>query len=237
MCLALETDVPLASGCDGKLGEFCQSEQVVYCCSSTGRVRMTNCRGEERANKQECVRVTLDNGQQFVCAVTQQILLRDGTYRRADQLEPGTSLMPLYKKLDKEGYVLVQQNYSGRWQKAHWIVARCGLLGKIPKFEGQRTVIHHKDFDPANNAPPNLEFMGANDHSAFHRSLVERNQHFQSPEFEARRVQALSAKALTLDGHAYFAARGTKNILTYMKQRSEHFGRLSRATANAAHLR
>jgi tRNA-splicing ligase RtcB len=170
-----------------------------------------------------CVRIRLDNGENVVCAVTQQIMLRDGDYVAAGALTAGTSLMPLYTRLDKDGYVLVQQNYSGRWQKAHWIAARCGLLGEIPRFDGQRTVIHHKNFDPADNTPQNLEFMGANDHAAFHRSIVERNEHWQSPDFESRRVAALAAKAETPGGHAYFAARGTKNIKAYMEQRPEHF--------------
>jgi len=170
-----------------------------------------------------CLQITLDNGCRVVCGARQELLLRDGTYRRADAIEIGTSLMPLYTKRDKNGYVLVQQNYSGRWQKAHWIAARCGLLRKIPRYEGQRTIIHHKNFDPADNRPENLEFMGDNDHSAFHRSLIERNEHWQSPEFEARRVEALAAKARTPDGHAYFAQRGTKNIQAYMEQRPDHF--------------
>jgi tRNA-splicing ligase RtcB len=65
--------------------------------------------------------------------------------------------------------------------------------------------------------------MGANDHSAFHRSLAERNGHWQSPEFERRRLDALHRKALTPEGHDYFAERGTKNIVKYMQQRPQHF--------------
>jgi tRNA-splicing ligase RtcB len=61
-------------------------------------------------------------------------MLRDGSYREAKDLKNGTSLMPFYSKKDKDGYTLIQQNYSGRYQKAHWMIARSGLLGKIPKF-------------------------------------------------------------------------------------------------------
>lgn len=37
--------------------------------------------------------------------------------------------------------------------------------------------------------------MGANDHSAQHRAIIERNDHRQSAEFEARRIAALAERA------------------------------------------
>src|SRR6185312_4873199 len=111
----------------------------------------------------------------------------------------------------------------GRWQKAHWIAARSGLLGKIPKFPGQRTVIHHINFDEADNRPANLAFMGAGDHAAMHRSIIERNEHWQSPLFELRRKDALARKAKTEEGHAYFAKRGAANLKRYLEERYDHF--------------
>ena len=102
--------------------------------------------------------------------------------------------MPVYSKRDKEGYTRVQQNYSGFWQRAHWLIARSGLLGDIPKFEGQKTVIHHRNFDESDNRPENLQFQGDGDHARLHRELVERNTHWQSEEFEVARVAALGLK-------------------------------------------
>ena len=74
---------------------------------------------------------------------------------------------------------------------------RSGLLGEIPSFDGQRTVIHHRNFSESDNRPENLEFVGNSEHSAYHRSLVERNQSWQSPEFEKNRKAALAQKAQT----------------------------------------
>jgi hypothetical protein len=42
----------------------------------------------------DVVRVTLDNGESVVCTPDHRFMLRDGSYREAGQLTPGTSLMP-----------------------------------------------------------------------------------------------------------------------------------------------
>ena len=118
--------------------------------------------------------------------------------------------MPFYSRPDGEGYARIQQNYSGVFLRAHWIVARSGLLGQIPSFDGQRTVIHHKNLDEKDNRPENLQFMGNADHSRYHRSLVEKNSHWQSEEFERKRIAALGLKAATPEGRAEFAARAAR---------------------------
>src|SRR5947209_9699564 len=121
-------------------------------------------------------------------------------------------------RTDKDGYTLVRHPATGLNQRVHWIMARCGLLGKIPSFAGQRTIIHHRNFRPGDNRLENLEFMGDRDHMSYHKSIAERNRHFQSAEFEARRKAAISAKAQTADGHAYFAARGSANLARWREQ-------------------
>jgi tRNA-splicing ligase RtcB (3'-phosphate/5'-hydroxy nucleic acid ligase) len=224
-CFTGDTLVPLADGKSYPLAELASWERefVVYSCTNTGRIVAAKAIARLTRRNAPLVKVVLDNGAEIICTPDHQFMLRDGNYREAKDLNNGTSLMPFYAKTDRDGYTLIQQNYSGRYQKAHWIIARSGLLGKIPKFSHQRTVIHHKNFNPVDNRPENLEFMGNNEHSAYHRLLVERNIHWQSPEFEEKRKQALAEKAHTAEGHKYFAERGTKNILRYMEDRPQHF--------------
>jgi RNA-splicing ligase RtcB len=130
--------------------------------------------------------------------------------------------MPFYYGIDSEGYFRVCQNDSERsgTQVGHWVVARAGLMGPIPSFEEQKTVIHHKDFDGTNNDPSNLEFMGDHDHSAYHRSLVKRNEYWQSEAFEEARKAALAAKAATPEGYAEFAARADR-LNAYLAEHAE----------------
>ena len=213
-CFTGDTRVPLADGKDYAIADLVGRDLVVYACTPSGRVVMTAATARKTRTNASLLRVTLDNGEQSRCTPDHQFMLRDGSYARADSLSAGASLMPLYKTRDKDGYTLVQQNYSGRMQKAHWIAARSGLLGKVPRFAGQRTIIHHRNFDESDNSPSNLEFMGANDHAALHRSIGERNEHWQSEEFEARRVAALAQKARTPEGHAFYSARYNHKVVS-----------------------
>ena len=106
-----------------------------------------------------------------------------------------TSLMPFYSILDREGYLACAAAHSpatlnariGSWPgQAFWV--------QFPTSKDRRTVIHHENFNEADNNPSNLWFMGDRDHSRLHRLLVERNESWQSPEFEAARSQSLGCE-------------------------------------------
>ena len=224
-CFTGDTLVPLADGKSYSLEQLASWEQefVVYSCTETGRIMAAKATAKLTRRDAELLKIVLDNGAEIKCTPDHQFMLRDGSYQEARNLKSGASLMPFYSQTDREGYTLIQQPYSGRLQKAHWIIARSGLLGKVPSFDAQRTVIHHKNFEPADNRPENLQFMGDREHSSYHRLLVERNSYWQSPEFEERRKQALSAKARTPEGHREFSERGTRNIIQYMQERPDHF--------------
>ncbi|MBW4641019.1 MAG: RtcB family protein [Gloeocapsa sp. UFS-A4-WI-NPMV-4B04] len=224
-CFAGDTLIPLVDGKSYKISDLANrsEEFIVYACDSTSKIVAAKATAKLTRKKANLIKVFLDNGEEIVCTPDHKFLLRDGTYEEAQNLQPETSLMPFYSKIDKDGYTLIVQPYSGRWQKAHWLVARSGLLGKVPAFKNQRTVIHHKNFEESDNRPDNLEFMGDREYSAYHRSLVERNQYFQSPEFELQRLNAIAQKAQTPEGYKYYAERGTLNILRYMQEQPEHF--------------
>ena len=221
-CFTGDTRVPLLDGqtytlaelADGPRGEF-----PVFCCAPDGKISVGLATAAMTRAEAALVRVTLDNGEQVRCTPDHRFMRRDGSFAAAADLRPGESLMPFYAKLDREGYARVQQNYSRRWHRAHWMVARSGLLGPVPKFEGQRTVIHHRNFVECDNRPENLEFMGDADHASYHRTLVERNEHWHSEDFEEHRKAALAAKAATPEGHDYFAARGAANLKRYWAER------------------
>ncbi len=224
-CFTGDTVVPNVDGKPYSLKELSENNEeiVVYACTESGKIVAAKATAKKTRADAELVKVVLDNGEAIRCTPDHKFMLRNGSFVEAKDLSAGIALMPFYRETDKDGYVLVQQNYLGRMQKAHWIVARSGLLGAVPRFEAEQTVIHHRNFDESDNRPENLQFMSASEHSRYHRGLVERNEYWQSADFEAKRVAALSAKAQTAEGHLYFAERGTKNILKYMAEQPEHF--------------
>jgi tRNA-splicing ligase RtcB len=224
-CFTEDTLVPMVDGHSHPIGKLAQSGQeiYVYALSPEQKVVVAKAMAKKTRVNAPLIKVSLDNGREIRCTPDHEFMLRDGSYRQAQYLTPQTSLMPFDKRVDKEGYTLVRHPVTGTNQRVHWIMARCGLIGEIPAFNGQRTVIHHINFQPSDNRPENLRFMGDREHMSYHKSIAERNTHFHSEQFEARRKEALRAKALTVEGYEYFAARGTKNILAYMANNQEHF--------------
>jgi tRNA-splicing ligase RtcB len=224
-CFTADTLVPTVDGHSYSIGELAErgQEVFVYSISLGQKIVVTKATARKTRMDAPLVKVTLDNGREIICTPDHEFRLRDGTYCAAQDLTPKISLMPFYSRRDKDGYTTVRHPATGTEQRVHWVMARDGLLGMIPAFEGQRTIIHHKNFNPADNRPENLIFMGDREHMSYHKSIVERNTHFQSEEFESKRKQAIADKAKTAEGHAYFATRGTKNILAYMANNHEHF--------------
>ncbi|HEV2093464.1 MAG TPA: RtcB family protein [Rubrobacter sp.] len=226
------TLVPTLDGRSYQIKELCErgDEFGVWSCRPDGKVVAAKARAFQTQENAPLIRITLDNDRVVECTPDHRFMMRDGTYVEAKSLGPGASLMPFYSRLDKEGYMRVRQNYSGAFLRAHWIVARSGLLGGIPRFGGQRTVIHHQNFDETDNRPENLAFMGDHDHSRYHRSLIDRNEHWQSEDFERKRKAALSAKKLTVEGMEEYRKRA-ENLKAYWAQRPEEFRRLVEATS------
>jgi hypothetical protein len=101
----------------------------------------------------ELLKITLDDGTILKFTPDHRFMLRDGTYKKANKLEVGQSLMPLY---ERPTFMIKQP--SGYWQHEHRIVG--DLLGKI---EGKH--IDHKDGNRYNNNIENLQILDASEHA------------------------------------------------------------------------
>lgn len=178
-CFAGDTLIPLVDGQSYHIKDLAEQDKefIVYACTPTGKIVAAQATAKLTRRNASLVKVILDNAEEIICTPDHQFMLRDGTYQEAQFLQPSTSLMPFYSQVDKDGYTLIAQPYSSKWQKAHWIIARSGLLGKVPRFEGQRTVIHHRNFHELDNRPENLQLISVGDYFGLHNQPDKRHQY------------------------------------------------------------
>jgi len=110
---------------------------------------------------EEIIEVTLDNGEKIKSTLDHLFMLRDGKYRKAKDLKPNDSLMPLYVDLydgeDKnlKGYETVYQPFKKKQELVHHLADKWNLQNKIYEKSSGR-IRHHKDFNKLNNNPDNI---------------------------------------------------------------------------------
>ena len=110
-CFAGDTRVILADGHDYTLRELTARDEpfAVFCCTPSGRISAALATAHRTKADAELVEVELDNGEKIRCTPDHELMLRDGTFCVASQLEAGTSLMPFGSKRDEEGAVFAEQ--------------------------------------------------------------------------------------------------------------------------------
>lgn len=159
----------------------------------------------------DMIKVTLDNGKEIITTLEHKYMMRDGSYKEAQDLKEKDSLMPLYFSYTN-GYENVKRNsikYPTRFDSVYKIVADT-VLQEQKQLAKDRTgediiQIHHKDFNKLNNYPSNLYPMGKMEHWMYHahlggknlEALQEGSRRFWTSDprrFKARKKQKQSAR-------------------------------------------
>jgi tRNA-splicing ligase RtcB len=135
-CFVGETLVPLVDGKSYRIRELAggYEEFIVYACTPTGRIVAAKATAKLTRKNAPLVKVILDNDEEIICTPDHQFMRRDGSYESAQNLQPGTSLMPFYSKVDKDGYTLIQQPDSGEWERAELLCERSQIQHKITEY-------------------------------------------------------------------------------------------------------
>src|SRR3990167_2296102 len=101
------------------------------------------------------LRITLDNGTTLKFTPNHKFLLRDGTYKEAQHLKVGDSLMPCY---EKPTYAIKQTD--GSWPEEHRMLAEAvwgtGIKGNI---------VDHKNGNRFDNTLDNLQLLSPSEHT------------------------------------------------------------------------
>lgn len=152
----------------------------------------------------EFVKVILNNGEEILTTPEHQYMLRDGTYKSAEDLEEGQSLMPMYFN-SVNGYETVKFNSETRgWHTIYKLVADYFKANEIEEAKERvnsddnmmyDVAIHHKDFNKKNNNPENLQVMTAREHWDYHASLCGENRPVTEKMRESSRQCAIKRNA------------------------------------------
>lgn len=170
-CFSGDTKVALVDGRSLSLEEMAnRSDELFfgYSIGAMGRVMVTLLENPRFIGRDSLLEVTLDNGRVVQATPDHLFFTRDGQTIQADDLRPGTSLMPLYRSL-RRGYEMVYQPSNGFMWPTHRLADEWNLRFGI--YEDQPgTHRHHKDFDRLNNNPWNLERVNASEHIRMHNA-------------------------------------------------------------------
>ena len=195
-CFTKDTKIKLTDGRDLSFGELIEehkqgNKNYTYTVNSSGLISIAEIKNPRLTRKNsEIIKVILDNGEEIKCTLDHLFMLKDGSYKKAKDLQPKESLMPNYLKisektdrLNREGYTLVFQNKKGEWVPTHHLADNYNLTHDIYAKSAGR-VRHHKDFNKLNNNPDNIIRVGWGDHWKIHYTQAS-NQH-KNPEYRKK---------------------------------------------------
>ncbi|MCI0488626.1 MAG: RtcB family protein [Blastocatellia bacterium] len=129
-CFAADTLIPTIDGNSYPIGELAESnrEIFVYAISLEHKkedegyysiffpqVVVAKATAKKTRTNAPLVKVTLDNEREIVCTPDHEFMLRDGTYRQAKDLMPGTSLMPFDRQVDAGESAYFRAKASGSY--------------------------------------------------------------------------------------------------------------------------
>lgn len=126
------------------------------------------------------VKVILDNEKEIICTPGHLFLLKNGSYKKAKDLNSKDSLIPLYrrysniKQKDKiNGYEMVYEHTRQKWVYTHALSSKYNVVNGEYAEQRKLDVIHHKDFNKLNNNPDNLISIDKQEHLMLHARIVK----------------------------------------------------------------
>ncbi|MBN1549637.1 DNA topoisomerase (ATP-hydrolyzing) subunit B [Candidatus Babeliales bacterium] len=201
-CFSSDTKVALV---DGRMVSFAQlieedkqgKQNYCYTITKDGNIDIAPIK-HPRITKRDAsvIRITLDNDKGITCTPDHLFMLRDGSYKKAQDLTKKDSLMPLNRKLSEikhritiKDYEMVLDPKKHKWIFTHLLSDRYNLRHGTYKLE-DGSHKHHIDFNKHNNNPENLVRMIPEDHLALHRSMLHKTIHREDVKEKARQAHA-----------------------------------------------
>src|SRR3989344_2357742 len=185
-CFTRDTKVKLADGRDLSFGELIEEQKqgknnFTYTVDGNGQIKIAKILNPRKTiENAKIMKVVLDNGEEIKCTLNHQFMQKDGSYKEAQDLEPGDSLMPLYFKLSERkddinlgGYKMIFQPKLNVWSFVHVLADEFNIENNVyQKSKGR--IRHHIDFNKLNNSPENIVRLGWKEHWQLHYTVASK---------------------------------------------------------------
>ena len=137
-------------------------------------------------------KITLDDDSYMVMAGEHEIIMRDGSKKRADEVVAGESVMPFYRKNENISYTKeacheqVYNPNSGKYEYTHKLIA-----DSIKKNKSTNNTVHHKNFNKFDNRPCNLQWMDWFENRDYHVSLNKNAKDYIESQKENHNIKCV----------------------------------------------
>ncbi|MDP3699143.1 MAG: DNA topoisomerase (ATP-hydrolyzing) subunit B [Nanoarchaeota archaeon] len=141
------------------------------------------------------IKIILDNQEEIICTPDHLFMLRDGEYKKAEDLMATDSLMPLRRQLSHkgkritiEGYELVYDNEQHRWIFTHMLADEWNIKNEI-YTANSGAHRHHLNFNKLNNNPTNIVRLTDEEHLQLHRKHISKTLHTDEVKEKCRALK------------------------------------------------
>ncbi len=202
-CLDGDTEINLLSGADTLKNierRISEGEEIYTLCFNLEK-RRTGVERIERAwlstKNAPVFEIMMDNGESFKGTKEHQILMRDGTYKKIEDLHIGDSLLPSHRVDYNTTYGKKYTNVSSisRLNRVLNIPLHRIVVEDVLGIDRKGKVIHHIDRDGTNNNLSNLEVLTPNQHEAIHgkeHTLSDKvRENFSNPKYRKKLSTAI----------------------------------------------
>ncbi len=199
-CFTGDTKIKLMDGTEKSFEELARlgPDEIfyVYSVDEHGKIVVGEGRNARITRRDaKLIELTLDNGETLRCTPDHRFMLRDGTYKEAQDLTPDDSLMPGYFdtapiKDELNEYLRVFQPAAGEYDFVHHIADEFNAQTGLAPEMHTPFVRHHKNFNRFDNRPPNIERMAFLEHLHLHAEYIQ--ELWEDADYRAKMSIALA---------------------------------------------